>query len=614
MSNTFSRRSILKGMAVAGVPALVPTQVEARIRPNGAVVGAMSGARALVDTLLSEGCQCVFGIPGAQENELWDTMKSRGLPYLLVTHEFSAATMADGYARATGKPGVISVVPGPGLTNSLTGMGEALLDSIPMVCIVGDVARGEKYMPFQVHELPMEGLLKQVTKEVFSAQKVSDIPCVIRQAFQKAREGEPGPVGVLIPYNLFIETDRIHSESLGTPALAWDDPAFQQALNLLSDCKLRVGIYAGIGCQDFSKELAMVADLLQSPVATSVSGKGAIDEFHPLAVGWGYGPQGTPTAEKAFHQVDLTLALGVKFSEVSTAFYSLPRKPFQIQVDSCSENIGRVMRPTVAVHADAGLFLAKVLENSDRVRRAPREPLTSCISAWKAQDARANSIACAKCGIDPMAFIVALRKATRPDALCYVDVSLSEHWAAQAFTSRHPRQYFNPTDNQAMGWSIPAALGGQQAFPNRQVVTITGDGCMLMSAMEMSTAARECLGVKFFILDDQTYHYMQKLQKSAYLRTTATILAKMDYPSLARAMGIGYHEIKPGDDLESAISEALAMNGPVLTRVVTDYGQRPVRWIEAVKDRYTKELTGRQKLKFMARLGARSLDLKKEND
>ena len=614
MATPISRRTALKGIAIAGVPTLLPAQAEARVRTNGSVVGAMSGARALVDTLLSEGCQCVFGIPGAQENELWDTMKSRGLPYLLVTHEFSAATMADGYARATGKPGVISVVPGPGLTNSLTGMGEALLDSIPMVCIVGDVARGEKYKPFQVHELPMEGLLKQVTKEVYSAEKVSDIPCIIRKAFQKSREGEPGPVGVLIPYNLFIETDRIHSEPLGGPALAWDEAAFQRALELLAQGNHRIGIYAGIGCQDYSSELTSLAELLQAPVATSVSGKGAIDECHPLAVGWGYGPQGTPTAEKAFQNVDLVLALSVKFSEVSTAFYSLPKKPCLIQVDACKDNIGKVMCTTVGVHADVGLFMAKVLESADRVRRSSREKLISCIANWKAEDSRANSIACAKCGIDPMVFLVALRKATRPDALAYMDVSLSEHWAAQAFTTREPRHYFNPTDNQAMGWSIPAALGGQKAFPGRQVVTITGDGCMLMSAMEMSTAARECLPVKFFILDDQTYHYMQKLQKSAYLRTTATILARMDYPALAQALGLGYHEIKPGDDLETSISAALSQNGPVLTRVITDYGQRPVRWIEAVKDRYTKELNGRQKLKFMARLGARSLDLHKEND
>jgi len=614
MAARFTRRTILQGLAVGAVPALLPANAEARVKHDGKVVGLLSGARALVETLLAEGCECVFGIPGAQENELWDAMKSRDLPYLFVTHEFSASTMADGYARATGKPGVISVVPGPGLTNSLTGMGEALLDSIPMVCIVGDVARGEKYRPFQVHELPMEQLLKAVTKEVISVASVDEIPCAIRTAFMKAKEGEPGPVGVLVPYNLFIETARFNSQPLPNPGIPFDEASFAEALCLLKNTKLRIGIYAGIGCQDFSDELTTLAEVLQAPVATSVSGKGAIDECHPLAVGWGYGPQGTPTAEKAFMAVDLVLAIGVKFSEVSTAFYSLPPKPYLIHVDANADNMNKVKKATVAVHTDAGFFMRRLLENESAIQRNKSEKLTHCIASWKAEDARSNSKPNSKCGIDPMQFILGLRKATKPDALTYVDVTLSEHWAAEAFTTRRPRHYFNPTDNQAMGWSIPASIGGQKAFPNRQVVTITGDGCFLMSAMEISTTGRECLPVKFFVLDDQTYHYMQKLQKQAYLRTTATILARMNYEALAKGFGVDYHEIKPGDDLEASIQIALDKKGPVLTRVITDYGQRPVRWIDAVKDRYTKELSGRQKLKFMARMGARALDLKKEND
>jgi len=614
MTAKFTRRTIIQGLAVGTLPALLPSEAPARVKHDGRVVGIMSGARAIVETLLAEGCECVFGIPGAQGNELWDAMKSRNLPYLFVTHEFSASTMADGYARATGKPGVISVVPGPGLTNSLTGIGEALLDSIPMVCIVGDVARGEKYRPFQVHELPMEQLLKPVTKEVISVSTLDEIPTAIRKAFNKAKEGEPGPVGVLVPYNLLIESTRFHNEPLPSSSIPFDEIAFTKALDLLKNCNLKVGIYAGIGCQAFSDELTTLSEILQAPVATSVSGKGSIDECHPLAVGWGYGPQGTPTAEKAFMNVDLVLAIGVKFSEVSTAFYSLPCKRYLIQVDANADNIGKIQKATVGVHADAGFFLRKLLEHRDEIRRNPNEKIIHSIASWKADDVRFNSKSFAKCGIEPMQFILSLRKATRPDALTYVDVSLSEHWAAEAFTTRRPRQYFNPTDNQAMGWSIPASIGGQKAFPGRQVVTITGDGCFLMSAMEISTAARECLPVKFFVLDDQAYQYMQKLQKQAYLRTTATILAKLDYEAFAKAFGVHYHEIKPGDNLEASIQVALDKKGPVLTRVITDYGQRPVRWIDAVKDRYTEELSTRQKLKFLARMGSRSLDPRKEND
>ncbi|MSR31996.1 MAG: thiamine pyrophosphate-binding protein [Gemmataceae bacterium] len=605
----FSRRDWLKGVGAVSFPALLPGQGEARVRPGGSVVGLMSGARALVETLLSEGCGCVFGIPGAQENELWDAMKSRGLPYLLVTHENSAAAMADGFARATGKPGVLSVVPGPGLTNSLTGIGEALLDSIPLVCVVGDVARGEKYRPFQVHDLNMEGLLKQVCKEVLSVGTVGEIPRLVRQAFQKAVQGEPGPVALLVPYNLFIETHRFQDHPLTPVKPPLHEPAFKRALELLSQTGLRVGIYAGLGCMNFSSDLTSLAEVLNAPVATSVSGKGAIDECHPLAVGWGYGPQGTQTAEKAFKNVDLLLTIGARYSEVSTAFYAIPRVKCHIQVDSCEANLGKVIPATVAVHGDAGLFLSRVLEQKDKIAREKCTQPAQCIAQWKGDESRWNSRVCKTSAADPMTFLLALRKALRPDALTYVDVSLSEHWAAEVMTTRQPRTYFNPTDNQSMGWSIGAALGGQKAFPTRQVVTITGDGCFLMSAMEISTAAREALPVKFFILDDQAYHYMQKLQSQAYGRTTATMLARLDYEALSKGLGVAYQEIGATGDLQSGIKSILETPGPVLARVCVDYGSRPIRWLDAVKDRYTKELSARQKFRFMTRLGIRSLDL-----
>src|SRR5436305_2285909 len=172
-----NRRDLLKIAGVSCVAGIPGVAAEAGLRHSTpGVHGHMTGAEALVETLIQEGTECVFGIPGAQENELWDTMKSKRLGYLLVTHEFAAATMADGYARSTGKPGVLCVVPGPGLTNSLSGIGEALLDSVPLVCIVGDVANGAKSRPFQVHCLDQAALLRPVTKQVFAAQHVGEIP------------------------------------------------------------------------------------------------------------------------------------------------------------------------------------------------------------------------------------------------------------------------------------------------------------------------------------------------------------------------------------------------------------------------------------------------------
>ena len=611
----FSRRDVLKAVSASCLLATPAAQASGALRRQaGWVRGHMTGAEALVETLIQEGAECVYGIPGAQQNEFWDTMKTKRLGYLLVTHEYSAATMADGYARSTGKPGVLCVVPGPGLTNALTGIGEALLDSVPLVVIVGDVANGERHRPFQVHSIDNIALLQPVSKHVLPVQHVSEIPQAVRQAFQLACAGEPGPVGVVIPYNLLIEAHRYQSAPLEPLAVPLDAAAVDRAVETLANPRLRIGIYAGLGCMDYSPAVVRLAETLQAPVATSMAGKGVMPENHPLAVGWGYGPQGTRTAEAAFKDVDLVLALGVKFSEVSTGFYSLPQHRHLIHVDVKQENLGRIMRTSQCVHADMGLFLGQALTCADRLRRPANGGLIEHIRRCKAQEAGTNSIIVARCGVDPMAFLLMLRRLTACDCMAFVDVTISQYWATETFAVTQPRTFFNPTNNQGMGWSIPAALGAQRVHPGRQTVTITGDGCFLMSALEMSTAAREHLPVKFFVLDDQAYHYMQELQQAAYRRTTATVLARLDYRAFALAMGVGYQEIRGNDELEPRMRCALDQPGPVLVRVITDYRRREVRWIKATRDRFTSELTREQKLRFLARIGSRSFDRHPEND
>ena len=622
MDLPLTRRTLLQGAAAVGGLALSAQSQQAQAifhtKKPGWITGKMTGAMACVEALIQESCDCVYGIPGAQENELWDAMKTKGLPYLLCTHEFSAAAMADGYARSTGKPGVLAVVPGPGVTNSLTGLGEALIDSVPLVAIVGDIAQGEKFRPFQVHCLDQTALLKPVTKGVFHVEHVGQIAAAVRNAFALAVAGEPGPVAVVIPYTMLIDTHDFNTAPVAPAGLAFDESAFLASIELLSKKKKKVGIYAGQGCLGFSNELVALAELLQAPVATSVSGKGAIPENHPLSVGWGYGGQGTGAAENVFgglcHGVEVLLAIGVRFSEVSTGFYGLPKIHQVIHVDASAANLGKVVKADVAVHADAGVFLAKALEFRDQIGREAQPKMIDTIAKEKRDDARRYAKVEAKTGADPMAFVLALRKALPECGLTFVDVTVTEHLAAEAFTTYKPRTYFNPTDNQSMGWSIPAAIGAQKVNPGKPVVTITGDGCFLMSAMEISTAARESLPVKFFILDDQAYHYMQMLQKAAYLRTTATILAKMDYAAFAQAMGVGYLEIDSTAKLDAGIQGALSYPGPALIRVVTDYRERKVRWLEAVRKRYVRELSPGQKTRFLARLGSRAVEFHRAND
>jgi acetolactate synthase-1/2/3 large subunit len=616
------RRTLLHGAAAVGgllLASRVPAQAGVRRAP-GWIEGKMTGAMAVVETLVEEGCDCVYGIPGAQENELWDAMKTLGLPYLLCTHEFSASAMADGYARATGKPGVLAVVPGPGVTNSLTGLGEALVDSIPVVAIVGDIAQGEKFRPFQVHCLDQVALLKPVTKGVFHVEEVGQVAAAIRQAFTLALSGEPGPVAVVIPYTLLTETHEFHTPPAEAPGVPFDAECFLQALNLLKETRFKVGIYAGQGCMNYSDLLVQLAELLQAPVATSVSGKGCFPECHPLSVGWGYGSHATGASERIFGglnplgQIELLLAIGVRYSEVSTGYYNMPKIKHVIHVDANPCNIGKVVKVDVGVQADAGAFMAKCLEFPGALKRERDDKLMERIKSAKADDLRRHQKIEALCGADPMAFILALRRNLPCDGLVFVDVTISEHLAAEAFEVTKPRTYFNPTDNQAMGWSIPAAIGAQKVISDRPTAVIVGDGCFLMSAMEVSTAGREHLPVKFFVLDDQAYHYMQRLQKAAYLRTTATILARLDYSALAQGLGVGYLEIDATSKLDAGIQAALAYPGPVLVRVITDYRDRKVRWIDAVARRYTREMTPAQATRFLARIGSRAIQFQRAND
>ncbi|HEY2787250.1 MAG TPA: thiamine pyrophosphate-binding protein [Fimbriiglobus sp.] len=620
MDGSISRRAFVQGATVAAGAALAAqTRVSAgpSQKPAGWVVGKLTGAQAIAETLKVEGVGCVYGIPGAQENELWDEFKSRGIPYLLVGHEYAAACMADGYARSTGRPGVCCVVPGPGITNALTGLGEALLDSSPVVAIVGDVADGEKYRPFQVHSLPTVELLRPVAKCVYPVTDVRQIPGAIRQAFQLAMAGEPGPVAVVVPFNRLIEQAEFRCPPLADSEPPFDEVAFQKALAYLSDRSNRVGIYAGLGCMAFGDSLAAAAELLQAPVANSISGKGCIPETHPLAVGWGYGPHASEVAETAFAAekihplktgVNCLLAIGVKFSEVSTGYYGNPKIKRVIHVDANRNNLGVVVPSDVCVHADAGVFLGRLLACGDSVRRPADAHLCNRIRQAKAKHAaKLAAIPAGKCGVDPLALVAALRACLPDDAMLFTDVTVSEHLATESFRVCRPRTYFNPADNQSMGWSIPAALGAQRVNGDRVVATLTGDGCFLMSMQELATAARAFLPVKVFVLDDHAFHYMQVLQEPAYRRTTATQLQPLDYRALAQGFGVGYVEICSHDQLASGIKTALCTPGPILIRVQTDYGNRKIRWVEAVRARFTKELTPAQKARFLARVGARTV-------
>lgn len=597
------------------LPPVFPPAPSVHISGGGGVRGRMTGAQAVVAALCVERVPCVFGVPGAQNNELWDAMKSHGLPYLLVTNESSASVMADASARVTGIPGVFAVVPGPGISNAMTGIGEALYDSVPIVGIATDIDRRPGAPIGQVHGLPNAAMLRPVCKVVLEVQHPGQIAGAIHQAFRTARCGEPGPAAVVIPYWMYNEVWDYDEPPPPPPALSFDEAAYRRALGLLCDRKRRVGIYAGQGCMDAGPSLQAVAEMLQAPVATSVSGKGALPEGHPLAVGWGYGPQGTRAAEETFcRDVDTVLAVGVRYSENSTANYSIPGKETLIHVDANPSNLGKNVPADVCVTADSRLFLDRLLADSARLRRAPDPKLWKRIAERRAVDRCQYQQPQIEQAVDPMVFLYELRRHLGPDALLFVDVTTSVHWAAEAVEVCGPRRFFTPANNQGMGWAVPAAVGAQRVRWGCRVAAVTGDGCFLMSGLEASTAAREGLPVKFFVLDDGAYHYMQMLQVPTFRRTTATEIARLDFAAMAAALRLSYVCIGGNHEISGGISRALAIPGPVLTRVVVSYDGREIRWLNALKDSYIDHLSGRQKLRMGTRVVARSLNRRPDND
>ncbi len=610
-----NRREMLGVVGAAGAAAGLAAPGGARadhvelgrfVRREG-VRGKMTGAQAAAAALACEGVPCLFGVPGAQNNEFWDALKARGVPYLLVANEFSASIMADASSRATGVVGAFSVVPGPGLTNAMTGLGEALYDSVPIVGIITDIDRSPHAPVGQVHGLANTAIVQPVVKAVYPVRHQAEIPGAIFQAFRVAAAGEPGPTAVVIPYPLFQQVWDFDQPAPPPFPSPFDEAAYGRALAHLADRRKKVGIYAGLGCVDAGPALAAVAELLQAPVATSVSGKGCIPDAHPLAVGWGYGKQGTRAAESAFKDVDLVLAVGVRYSEVSTANYAIPKPGTLIHVDINPKNLGRNVPAHVCVQADARAFLDRLVADGESIRRPPCPRLWQDIRKWRQVDrCEALSVRVEPC-VDPMFLLAQLRDVIGPEELVFVDVTASTHWASEAIEAQGPRRYFTPADNQSMGWAIPAAIGAQRVRPDRVIACVTGDGCFLMSAIEMSTAARSGLPVKFFVLDDGTYHYMQMLQEPIYRRTTATDIARIDYAAFAQGVGLTFNQIASNADVIPGLQRAVATPGPVLTQVIVSYDGREIRWLNALRSNYIKKLPGDQKVRMATRIGLRTM-------
>lgn len=536
----------------------------------------MNGARILLESLKREGVDLVFGYPGGTVINIYDElMNVREIRHILPRHEQGGTHAADGYARATGKVGVAIATSGPGATNTVTGIATAYMDSIPMVVISGQVPTpliGND--AFQ--EVDMIGITRPITKHSFLVRNPKDIATIVRKAFYIARSGRPGPVLIDFPKDVQIaQAEFKWPEQIDIrgykPNLEGHPRQIEKAISMMLAARRPV-IYAGGGvvAANAAGELTQLARSVQFPVTTTLMGLGAFPENDSLSLKM-LGMHGAYAANMAMTHSDLIVAVGARFDDRVTgkiATFAPHAKIIHIDVDPTS--IRKNVRVDLPIVGDTKDVLAKMLAELDKQAKGITALHTS-LAAWH-EDIRGwkekHPIAYKQSSsvIKPQYVIQKLRELSNDDAIMATDVGQHQMWVAQFFEFHQPRTLLTSGGLGTMGFGLPAAMGAQAAFPNRQVICVCGDGGVQMNIQELATMVQNRLPVKIVILNNNFLGMVRQWQELFFdKRYSQTCLElPIDFVKLAEAYGAkGLRTDKPAE-VEQVIKEALAHNGPVV--------------------------------------------------
>ena len=552
-----------------------------------------SGAELICDALQRAGVDCVFGLPGTQNVPLYEALRTSALRTVVATHELSAAMMANGYFRASGRAAALVTIPGPGFTWALTGVAEATLDSAALLHLVGSPATTPGAR-FQLQALDQAALARPLVKAIHRIEHVRDMAGVLAAAHAQALAGEPGPVLVEIAQALLdargptssVLSDNMPSEH-PTP-LAWRSDV-DAATHTLATAR-RCVIFAGQGSHAAASLLLQLAETLSAVVVTTTSGRGVVAEDHPLSLGFELGGNGAATLNALIDASDLVLAIGCKFSHNGSHGFRL-RIPAEklIHVDASAAVLGANYPARLAICADAGTFVASVLaalEHHSPEHHAQRAPGFSAdeIARLRAQGRAEATTELVEPRIDgtalgePEAFFAALRRAM-PRASCLVtDSGRHQVLARRHFRVLHPRGLITPTNLQSMGFGIGAAIGACLADPARPVVALIGDGGLAMSGLELLTAVRERLRLTVIVFVDGAYGLIRDQQLAAAGRSHGTEFSGPDCAALAAAVGAAHVRLR--GDADAVLSAALASNGVTLVEVALG-DTLPMHWMRA---------------------------------
>ena len=540
----------------------------------------LSGAQILIESLAREGADAVFGYPGGVTLPVYDVLYDHSLRHVLVRHEQNAAFAAQGYARATGKPGVCMATSGPGATNLTTGLVDALMDSVPVVAITGQVPQALIGRDaFQ--EADTFGISRSATKHNYLVKDVDELAQTIHEAFFIASSGRPGPVLVDITKDVLLAKAQYDSSRDMPPLRGYrfefepDPGEIVEAADFLWDAE-RPYIYAGGGIvsSGASAELVRFSELLEAPLAHTVMGLGAMPTDHPNFISM-LGMHGSYAANMGVTQCDALVGIGVRFDDRVTGRldkFAPDAKVLHIDIDPAEINKNR--RADIGVVGDAGAVLAKLNERLAETRASQGAQCRSERLAWM-EHVRAMKrdnpfrYEDSPDQIKPQSLMQKLDAISGGEAIVTVDVGQHQMWAAQYLRFNEPRLWQSSSGLGSMGFGLPAAVGAKFACPDKTVIAIVGDGGFMMSIPELGTIAANRLPVKIIVMNNNTLGMVRQWQQLFYggRYSEVEVAAFPDTALLAASFGIGGGSVHQPEDLDAALEQAFADEGPYLLNV-----------------------------------------------
>ena len=535
----------------------------------------LTGSQILLESLKLEGIDTVFGYPGGAVINIYDDLYESPIKHILTRHEQAAVHAADGYARCTGKVGVVIATSGPGATNTVTGIATAYMDSIPMVIICGQVPTpliGND--AFQ--EADMCGITRPCTKHNYLVKDIRDLARTIKEAFYIARTGRPGPVLIDLPKDIqvtkhkFSYPDKVNLRGY-KPTYSGNSRQIEKAAQLILEARkpvLYVG--GGITLAAAEDELIKLAEQTRIPVTTTLMAMAAFPQSHPLALGM-LGMHGTFYANMSVTECDLLIAVGSRFDDrVTGRIDSFAEKAKVIHVDIDPTSIGKNVETDLPIVGDLKDVLSK-LHASLSKKPELVEDLVEATDEWRTmitewKERHPMTYRSSKSTIKPQFVIEKISEMTDENAIITTEVGQHQMWAAQFFTFRQPKTFLTSGGLGTMGFGLPAALGAQVAYPDRQVIDISGDGSFQMNSQELATLVQYQLPVKIAILNNNYLGMVRQWQQMFFeKRYSQTVMElPIDFIKLAEAYGATGLQATKVDEVEETIKRALEIPGPVL--------------------------------------------------